>query len=209
MDLDLYKEFYDREWERHEHLLSAVNTPISILTLLAGGLVLMGKGFESDEAILQWSFWIAMAISAGLVSLCVYLVVRSVHGYRYHRIPLPTELALHYETLKEHYNQQRKPGLTDPAFEKYITDRYIAAADRNAVNNIKRDGYLYLANRVLVLAICSTASTGIPAAIAVKRVRPRPQEVWITNFGSKADEILETRKAGSGGAAPRATRRQP
>jgi hypothetical protein len=42
MDLALFKEFYDREWEQ-----SAVNTPISIVTLLAGGLVLMGKGFES------------------------------------------------------------------------------------------------------------------------------------------------------------------
>jgi hypothetical protein len=47
MNVERYKEFYEREWQRHEQLQSAAGTPISVVTLLAGGLVLMGKSFES------------------------------------------------------------------------------------------------------------------------------------------------------------------
>src|SRR5687768_4627195 len=80
MNLDLYKAFYEQEWQRQEHLQSAVNTPISIVTLLAGGLVLMGKGFESQDTTLVWPFWIATAVASMLVSGSVYLLIRSIHG---------------------------------------------------------------------------------------------------------------------------------
>jgi hypothetical protein len=195
MNVDRYKEFYDREWQRHEHLQSAVSIPISVVTLLAGGLALMAKGFESDSITLLWSFWSGAGVAAVLVGGSVYLLIRSVHGYRYQRIPYPIELALHHQQLQDYYAKQGKPGLADPAFEKYLTDRYIAAADRNAVNNMKRDEYLYRANRFLIYALCVTASAGIPAGIAVKATRPKPQEVRITNLGSDAREILEARKA--------------
>jgi hypothetical protein len=194
MDVERYKEFYEHEWQRHEHLQSAVSIPISVVTLLAGGLALMAKGFESDSSSLVWSFWSGAGVAAVLVGVSVYLLIRSVHGYRYQRIPYPIELALHHRHLKEHYAKQGKPGLADPAFEQYLTDRYIAAADRNAVNNMKRDEYLYRANRFLIYALCLTATAGIPAGIAVKATRPKPQEIRITNLASDAHGILEARK---------------
>lgn len=195
MNVERYKEFYEHEWQRHEHLQSAVNTPISIVTLLAGGLVLMGKGFESDEAALQWLFWIATATAGVLVSTSVYLLIRSLQGYRYQRIPSPVALALHHEGLREHYSRQGKPGLADPEFDSYLMQRYIAAADPNAVNNIQRGEYLNRANRFLVYALCATALAGVPAGVAMKAARPRPQEVRITNLRSDAGEILEAWQA--------------
>jgi hypothetical protein len=123
-------------------------------------------------------------------------LIRSIHGYRYDRIPTPAELARHNEQLKEFYREQQKPGLTEPMFEAYLAEKYVAAAERNAVNNIKRDEYLLRANRFLVYALCATASAGIPAAIAVKAAPPRPQEVRITNLRSDARAILEAWKAG-------------
>jgi hypothetical protein len=195
MNVDGYKEFYEREWQRHEHLQSAVNTPISIITLLAGGLVLMGKGFDSESAYLQWPFWTATAVAGVLLSGAVYLLARSIHGYRYDRIPLPAELARHYEQLERFYREQQKPGLTDPTFAAFLAEKYIAAADRNALNNLNRGEYLYRANRVLVYALCASAAAGFPAAIAMKAARPRPQEVRITNLRSDVRAILETWKA--------------
>jgi hypothetical protein len=50
MKIERYKEFYEHEWQRRENLQSAVNTPISIITLLGGAMVLMGKGFDMRVA---------------------------------------------------------------------------------------------------------------------------------------------------------------
>jgi hypothetical protein len=72
MDLALYKEFYEHEWQRHEHLQSAVNTPISIVTLLAGGLVLMAKDFEAAQAGLSAAFWGLCLVATVLVGSSIY-----------------------------------------------------------------------------------------------------------------------------------------
>jgi hypothetical protein len=203
MNVERFKEFYENEWQRHEHLQSAVNTPISIVTLLAGGLVLMGKGFEGKDTALIWLFWIATAVASVLVSGSVYFLTRSIHGYRYDRIPLPAELARHYEHLKQFYREQQKPGLTDPSFDAYLVEKYVTTAERNAVNNLKRGEYLDRANRFLVYALCATASAGFPAAIAVKTARPQPQEVRITNLRRDVGEILETWKVEGSRRPPR------
>lgn len=206
MNIERYKEFYEHEWQRRENLQSAVNTPISIITLLGGAMVLMGKGFESGSAYLQWPFWVSTAVAVILLSRSVHLLIRSIHGYRYDRIPTPAELARHHEQFKEFYREQQKPGLTEPMFEAYLAEKYVAAAERNAVNNIKRDEYLLRANRFLVYALCATASAGIPAAIAAKAAPPQPQEVRITNLRSDARAILEAWKAGQRSAAPDGSR---
>jgi hypothetical protein len=191
MNVERYKEFYEHEWQRHEHLQSAINIPISVVTLLAGGLVLMGKSFESEARALQWPFWVAMATAGVLVSVAVYLLIRSIHGYRYDRMPFASELAAHYTALVEYYRREGKPGLSDQAFDEKLARWYIAVTDHNAVNNVRRGEYLYKANRLLVYALCATASAAVPAGVAVKTAQPRPQDVRITNLRSDADEILE------------------
>jgi len=191
MNVDRYKEFYEREWQRHEQLQSAVSLPISVVTLLAGGLVLMGKNFESNDLALVWGFWMLGAAAGTLVAVSVYLLIRSIHGYRYERMPFASELAAHYTALVEYYRREGKPGLSDGAFDNYLAKRYMVAADYNTVNNVRRGEYLYKANRFLVYALFATASAALPAGIAVKTSQPRPQDVRITNLRSDADEILE------------------
>ena len=191
MNVERYKEFYEHEWQRHEHLQSAVNTPISVVTLLAGGLVLMGKSFESELSGLQWPFWIATAAAGVLVGVSVYLLIRSIHGYHYERIPLPSALAAHYSALVEYYRRAGKPGLSDPEFNEYLAKWYVTVADHNAVNNVKRGEYLNKANRFLVYALCATASAAVPAGVAVKSAQPHAQDVRITNLRSDGSEILE------------------
>jgi hypothetical protein len=200
MKLERYQEFYNHAWERHEHLQSAVNTPISVVTLLAGGLVLMGKGFESEDPILRWLFWTLATITAALVGICINLLIKSIHGYRYKRMPLASQLAAHYTRLVEYYRREGKPGLSDEAFDDHLARWYMLVADHNTVNNFRRGEYLSSANRFLVYALCATASAAIPAGIAFKTATPHPQEVRITNLRSDASEILERWNAERHGA---------
>ncbi|HKP76662.1 MAG TPA: hypothetical protein VJT67_14125 [Longimicrobiaceae bacterium] len=202
MDLALYKEFYQQEWQRHEHLQSAVNTPISIVTLLAGGLVLMGKGFETMHPALAVSFWSTATFAAGLVVAAVFLLIRSIHGYDYKRLPFTTELANHHRTLVEHYEGRGAPRLAAETFEEYLAKLYAVATDHNRVNNTRRDDYLSGANRFVVYALCATTLSAIPAGVAAKTAPVRPQEVRITNPGSDAHESEEQRNAGRSGIHP-------
>jgi len=195
MSIGLYQEFYERELQRHEHLQSAVNTPISVVTLLAGGLVLMGKGFDSEHPVLVWLFWSLGATSAVLVGVCIYLLVRSIYGYRYMRMPFASELAIHHTALARYFRRKGKPGRSEEAFDEYLSKWYIAVADHNTVNNDRRGEYLYRANRFLVYALCATVFTAVPAGIAAKTAQNRPQDVRITHLGSNASEILERRNA--------------
>ena len=201
MDLALYKEFYQQEWQRHEHLQTAVNTPISIVTLLAGGLGLMAKGFESAHPALVVAFWGAAAVAAGLVGVSVLLIIKSIHGYDYKRLPFPTELATHHRALVEHFEGRGAPRLASEMFDEYLARHYTVATDHNRVNNTRRDGYLSSANRFLVYALCATTVTAIPAGVAVKTATARPQEVRITNFGSDASELEQRNFQRSGAPA--------
>ena len=196
MTLDDYKAFYNYEWQRGEQLQSAANTPISVVTVVGGGLILMGKGFDSPSPALSWLFWATAAVAAALVVCCVFYVVRSLHGYEYQRLPYASDLAAHFEALKEYYNSVGRPGGAAAAFEGYLTKRYIEATDRNAENNLRRTDYLHLANRFRIYALGAAAITAVPAGIVEKTRPAAAQEVRITNLRSDAGAIVEQWKAG-------------
>jgi len=148
-----YKELYAHEWVRREQLHSAANTPISVVTLAGGGLLLMAKAFDSTSPAMVWSFWIAAAVAAGCVVISTIFVIRSLHGYEYVRLPYASDLAAHYEDLKRYFRESGLPGRASGAFEEYLTKLYIEATDANARHNLHRGEYLDLANRSLIVAL--------------------------------------------------------
>jgi hypothetical protein len=151
----------------------------------------MGKGFESKDGLLLWVFWCSAAVALGLVAISVYLLARSIHGYRYKRMPFLSEVAVHYQKLVDYYDGRGTPGLAGQAFNQYLAKWYTAITDYNTVNNFQRGEYLYRANRFVVYALCATAFAAVPAGIAVKTARPVPQDVRITNLRSDALDIVE------------------
>lgn len=185
-----YKEFYEHEWQRREQLQSAANTPISVITLAGGGLLLMAKGFETDKPVLFWVFWILAATAACLVGAATYWVIRSLHGFEYERIPYASDLAAYDEQVQQHYRRVGLPGLAPAAFEEYLTRRYIEATDANARNNLRRGDFLHSANRFLVYALSATAIAAVPAGIVTKIRGDTPEQVEITNLRSDGSELI-------------------
>jgi hypothetical protein len=187
MSLQMYREMYAEEWQREHQLQSSAGTPISIVTILGGGLLLMGKGFESSRPAAFVPFWIALAVGLCCFAATVYCIVRSLHGYEYERIPHASQLAVHHANLKGFHSRAGAPEAAEAAFEAYLTRMYVAATDRNAANNLDRGEWLNEANRWLVYALCSTAVAGIPAAVQIKTAPEKAQKIEITNLRSVSD----------------------
>jgi len=187
MSLQLYRELYAEESQRREQLQTSTGTPISIVTVLGGGLVLMGKVFENSNPLLYIPFWIALGLAIGCLAGAVYCIVRSVNGYVYQRIPFATQLATHQNNLRDFGASTGKPESAQTAFEEYLSRKYITAAEINAVHNENRGEWLNRANRCLVYALCTTAIAGIPAAVQIKTAPEKPQKIEITNLRSVSD----------------------
>jgi hypothetical protein len=172
---------YDAEWGRTDQLQNAVATPIGILVLLGGALLVLVQQFRSDQLALEYTFWTLYVLACGSFSVAAYMAVHSYHGYRYQRIPYPSTLVRYYQGLREHHTRSGTPGLADTEFAVYLTQRYIAAADANSVHNANRSEYLHKANRALVVAVIATAACAVPHTIALRTTPPEAQRVKIVN----------------------------
>jgi len=181
MDQDLYAKLYDAEWARTDQLQNAVGTPLGILVLLGGALLVLVQQFKSDQLVLEYTFWPLYALACGAFSVAAYMAVRSYYGYRYSHIPFPSTLVRYYQGLREHHARAGTPGLAETEFAVYLTERYVVAADANSVHNANRSEYLHRANRALIVALIATAACAIPHTIALRTAPSEAQRIEIVN----------------------------
>jgi hypothetical protein len=142
-----YQQLYEVEFQRRDHLQSAVGTPLSVLVLVGTGLVLLAQKFRTDDRLLQFVFWMSYAVAAVAFVVTVHKLIRSFHGYVYRRIPYPSQILAYYQELKAHYQAAGTPGLADEEFDVYLRGQYIEAGDRNSVLNVNRAAFLNQGNR--------------------------------------------------------------
>jgi hypothetical protein len=181
MEEQLYAKLYDAEWGRTDQLQNAVGTPMGILVLLGGALLVIAQQFKSDWALVQYTFWPLFLIACTSFSVAVYMAVRSYYGYVYSRIPFPSHLVTYYQGLRQHYAALGKPGLADSEFDLYLIQRYVEATDRNSVHNANRGVYIHKANRALVAAVIATAACAVPHTMALRSNAPEVQRIEIIN----------------------------
>jgi hypothetical protein len=166
--VNFYQHLYEAEWQTRDHLQAAVSTPLSVLVLVATGLVLLAQNFRTDHHALEIVFWSAYAVAAAGFIAAVYMLIRSFHGYVYRRIPLPSQLLAYYEGLLRHYTALGRPGLANQEFDLYLRERYVEAGDRNAVHNTNRFDYLHQANRGIILSLCALVACTVPYVLAIR-----------------------------------------
>jgi hypothetical protein len=178
-----YQHLYEVELQSREHLQSAVSTPLSVLVLVGTALVLLAQKFESDRLALHVVFWTSFAVTVAAFLRTVYMLVRSFHGYVYHRIPFPSQLLAYHEGLTTHFGARGLPGLAEEEFDLYWRQRYIEAGDRNAAHNANRVNYLLQANRALILCLCALVACTVPYVLAVRLSSPKPPQNVSVNGG--------------------------
>ncbi|HET6232391.1 MAG TPA: hypothetical protein VFE05_20115 [Longimicrobiaceae bacterium] len=187
---EFYEKLYETEWVRRDQIQGSASAPLGVLTLLGGGLLVLVQHFDHAPRQLAVVFWPVFAVAVAAFVLSGWSFVRSVHGYTYRQIPLPSVLSAYFDGLKAHHESAGTPGLASAEFEKFLKERYIEAADRNAVNNVNRGEYLYKATRALIFSLVAAAIASIPVAIQVSTAPARPQEVRIINLeGSPMPQV--------------------
>ncbi|HEX2201748.1 MAG TPA: hypothetical protein VHG91_00545 [Longimicrobium sp.] len=164
-----------------DQLQAAASTPITVLTLLGGGLVVLAKSLDSSDPRFLVPFAIFCVTALVFACASAYCLVRSLNGHEYERIPHASQLAVYEAELKRYHRRVGTPWLAEPASEAFLAEKYVLAADRNAVNNIDRGEYLHKASRRLVYALCFTALAAIPVSIHVKVTPEKPQQIRIVN----------------------------
>lgn len=179
MTNELAKELYDAEWNRREQFVSAVAIPISIVTGLGGGLVLLANSFALDNSFVTLAFVLLGVSSVCCLALTVYTLVLSYHGYNYQQIPSPAALQAYYHELVMYYGAQGEQTKAESEFAKYLCARYIEAAELNARSNASRSAYLYQSMRRIVLALITAALLLIPWTINALDREQAPYRVQI------------------------------
>jgi hypothetical protein len=58
-----YQQLYELEWQRRDHLQSAVGTPLSVLVLVGTGLVLLAQKFRTGDLLLRFVFWFSYVVA--------------------------------------------------------------------------------------------------------------------------------------------------
>lgn len=163
MKSEIYKEFYDFEWDHRSHLTSAVNIPIAGATVVGGGIAVMIQGFSYSNNHSTKIF----IICAVLAILCfigvLYFIFKAFHGYTYERISTPLTFKKYYDELLEWHNRYGDgKSSADVRFEYHFNNRLAEAAEVNALNNKNRSAYLYRANAVLALCLLFAVFAAAP-----------------------------------------------
>jgi hypothetical protein len=170
MSPDFYRALYDEEWQRRDQIQSATATPVGILTLLGGALVYLATAFRTQSVFASIAFWTTFAGALIGFVAATYMLLRSLTGYTYRRIPFPSKI-LEYETqLKAHLASINRPQDEKPKLHQFLIASYVEATDRNSLNNLLRSEYLYKATRALTISLVFAAFTALPYIVEARQL---------------------------------------
>ena len=163
MDLEFAKLLYFRELDRRAELDSAPTFRVAILALLGGVFSFYMQHFQPASNVLSILFLASAAATVFFSVLSVIWIIRSYSGYVWAYLPLPEQLATHYEELVEYHS--RYPSETNTAetlFATHLRQQFIEAASRNARNNNRRSEFIYRASLFLSVAVVFSLLAGLP-----------------------------------------------
>lgn len=183
--MDFYqfnKEHYFFEVNRRHQLTSALAIPIGVLTFLGGVLLVLAKDLESPFSMLATIQFILIVVSAILMSVTIYFLIRSYFNYSYGYIATPKELKEHFEALVIYYsNIGESKQSAEKELEEYINSEYAAHTHRNTQNNDTKSSYLHKANGFLIASLVFIILAGLPYVAKSIMNGTEPQKIEIVN----------------------------
>ena len=157
------KEHYFRELDRKAALTNALALPIGISTLISSGLVYVAK--EIGVVSSRTDLFITSLLLAGTIFLLIAIVClcKSYLGYTYQYIPAYADLQSYRTKLQGYYHgKPNADDLSEVDVNTYVFEKISISAQNNFDNNNRKSGYIYLANRALVVALAFLLLAVIP-----------------------------------------------
>lgn len=148
MDRKLYQKQYDFELEQRNTIASSTNIPIVSITVIGGALSTMVLSFPYSGDLKSMAFIGTIILSVIAVLTSLVLVLRSLIGYTYQKIPSPNALADHHRKLEAWHreNGEQESVISEKAdkdFSEYLDQKLAEAAENNSVNNIRRGSLIH------------------------------------------------------------------
>jgi hypothetical protein len=169
-----YKSIYDRELNRRKDLDSAINLPITILTILvAANSYLIGKeeAINQECIILISNIILALLLISFLIS--IFYLMRSYNnlfkGFAYRNLGLTTEIRNFEINEIPKYNDQVDEN-EKLNFEKIIIDKLTHYTDDHIVFNDKRYLDIHKAKTFIIVSLILTGLKFL--LIAFKYITP-------------------------------------
>lgn len=163
MKIDIYKDHYQFEWDHRSHLTSALNIPIAVTTVIGGALTIMIQSFLYHNDLATYFFIGLNVLTIISIVLAVFFVFKSLHGYKYQRIPTPKKLKKHYDDLVK-WHVTYGDGMADAKkeFKQSFHEGMAEAVEINAHNNKSKSAYIYRANVALATSLLFLAFSSVP-----------------------------------------------
>jgi hypothetical protein len=205
MDLDFLKAQYDSEIERKEKLTESLALPAGVLIALGGAIGLMAQSFSYRNPALRDFFVWTLGADAVTFGVCLVCLASAYHGQEYEYLPRLGQLHEAERRLLEWYEQvggTRAEAKAD--FEAELTDRIIKAADRNALSNDIRSGYLYWARVTLFLVLALAAVAGFAYVLDAAYKPNVIPVIRIENLGELRKELINGESSSDAASASKA-----
>lgn len=157
----LYKSFYDRELNRRKDLDSAINIPLTILSIIvaANTYIIKQRGLTErfNQELIQDLLLAFIFIGLGI---SIFFLTRSYNnlfkGFAYRNLGFTSEIRK-YETVDiSKYNKQ-VVETAKLSFENVIIDKITQITDNHIAFNDKRSHDIYLAKTFLIISVMLTA----------------------------------------------------
>jgi hypothetical protein len=156
-----YKSFYDRELNRRKDLDSAINLPLTILSIIvaANSYIIKAKSITEHSCQEKIQNLLLILIFIG-VGVSIFFLTRSYNnlfkGFAYRNLGLTSEIRKYEHVDLVNYNTQ--VGEKDKlVFENIIIDKLTSITDNHTIFNDKRSHDLYLAKTFMIISIMLTA----------------------------------------------------
>ena len=192
--LEIFKERYYFEHDRHEKLTSRLGIPITVLTFIFGILTFYLNSILPFELSLWFMvFSILSALVIIFVIMTVFHLIRSYYNYEYSYFPLPFDLKRDLDNIIEYYGNSYFNNLTqsdkerriDKDIDELLLNYYIEAANNNTKNNDTKSKHLHLAFSNLIIAIIFLILSSVPFLVikSFSKENTKKEKVINLNIG--------------------------
>ena len=188
MDRDsTFKDHYFWELQRRDSLNSSLAFPSGVVTLLFGAIYAMSQSAPPDYKGINFVLLFLLVVTAVLLSIGVYFLIRSYWGYTYKHMPLSEKLLDYKKALVAYHiacGKDKETALNDSEID-FATDLdlvYAKNCEINGGNNDSKSSYIFRANLFIISSIASVAISGTIFLWQSKATNAEPSKIEITNI---------------------------